>query len=396
MDIKDMKLTDVRERIAELKEFDYESATLEEIEANTLELREFNDREAAMIEAGKERRAEAERIANLPDDEVKIIKAFKPEEREMEQKDIETVENKELRMFANYIRGKVEERDGELNFDLSGNAAIVPTSIAQKVITKVKEMSPILRGATIYNVKGTLKVPVYGPDATGQDIAVGYQTEFVDITANAGKFASVDLSGHLAGALTLVGKSLANNADIDVVNFVVNEMAKKIALFIEKELINGTNDKASGALATATTMNAGSITAISADNLIDLQAKIPTAYQANACWTMNPATFTALKKLKDGSGNYLIQSDFSSAFPYRILGKPVYLSDNMPVIASAALAVLYGDYAGLSVNFRENISIEILREKYATQHAIGIVSWFEFDSKITDSQQLATLKMSVS
>lgn len=53
--------------------------------------------------------------------------------------------------------------------------------------------------------------------------------------------------------------------------------------------------------------------------------------------------------------------------------------------------VLYGDYSGLSVNFRENISIQVLREKYATQHAIGVVSWFEFDSRVTNNQKLAAL-----
>ena len=67
----------------------------------------------------------------------------------------------------------------------------------------------------------------------------------------------------------------------------------------------------------------------------------------------------------------------------------------MPAIASAAKAILYGDYAGLSVNMRENIEVQILVEKYATMHAVGVVSWFEFDSKVTDSQQLATLVMSV-
>ena len=108
---------------------------------------------------------------------------------------------------------------------------------------------------------------------------------------------------------------------------------------------------------------------------------------------MHPDTFVAIKKLKDSNNRYLLQDDYSSEFPYRILGKPVYLSDNMPAVAASAKAVLYGDYSGLSVNFRENISIEILREKYATQHAIGVVGWFEFDSKVTDNQKLAVLTM---
>ena len=83
-------------------------------------------------------------------------------------------------------------------------------------------------------------------------------------------------------------------------------------------------------------------------------------------------------------------------FPYRLLGKPVFLSDNMPAIAASAKPVLYGDCSGLSVNFRENISIEVLREKYSTQHAIGVVSWFEFDSRVTDNQKLAVLSMKAS
>lgn len=108
---------------------------------------------------------------------------------------------------------------------------------------------------------------------------------------------------------------------------------------------------------------------------------------------MHPDTFTAIRKLKDGNNRYLLQDDVTGEFPYRLLGKPVHISDNMPKLEVSAKVILYGDYSGLSVNFRENISIEILREKYATQHAIGVVSWFEFDSKITDEQKIAVLEM---
>ena len=70
-----------------------------------------------------------------------------------------------------------------------------------------------------------------------------------------------------------------------------------------------------------------------------------------------------------------------------------YLSDNMPGMAANSKAIHYGDYSGLSVNIREDISIEVLREKYATQHAIGVVGWFEFDAKVSDNRRLATLVM---
>ena len=313
--------------------------------------------------------------------------------------EVETVEAVELRAFANYIRKEcgqpVELRAGEQNLTMADNGAVIPTTIAARIITKVADVCPILAGATRYNVKGTLKVPVYGKSNTTHGIAVGYQAEFTDITADVGKFTSVDLSGFLAGALALIGKSVINSSDVDVVSFIVNQMGTEIAIWLSKELLTASSTSAAGALTTTTNINAGSISAISSDNLIDLQAKVKQVYQANACWTMNPATFTAIRKLQDADKRYLLQNDMSKEFPYMLLGKPVYLDDNMPVIASAAKAILYGDYSGLSVNFRENIQVQVLLEKYATQHAVGIVAWFEFDSDVTDANKLATLTMSV-
>ncbi|MBO6078358.1 MAG: phage major capsid protein, partial [Bacteroidaceae bacterium] len=249
-----------------------------------------------------------------------------------------------------------------------------------------------LAGAVRYNVKGTLKVPVWTNANTTHNIKVGYQQEFTELTADAGKFVSVDLTGFLAGALVLIGKSVENNGSFSVVNFIINQMAEEIAIFIEKELLTGTGTNAAeGALNTTNALTAASASAITADELIELQSKVKQAFQTNACWTMNSKTFTAIKKLKDNEGRYLLQNDVSSGFPYRLLGKPVYISDNMPEIAAGAKTILYGEYSGLSVNFRENIQINVLREKYETMHAIGVVAWFEFDSRITDAQKLAVL-----
>ena len=257
-------------------------------------------------------------------------------------------------------------------------------------------MCPIHAGATGFSVKGTLKVPVYGDTSNGHNITVGYQEEFKEITADAGRFTSVDLTGYLTGALTLIGQSVINNSEVNVLDFIVNEMAKRIALFIEKEELVGTSGKATGALSTTNILKAESTTAITADKLIELQAKVPTAYQANACWTMHPNTLTALRKLKDSTGQYLLQTNtgIANGFPYVILGKPVYVSDNMPEIEEGAKAILYGDYSGLGTNMREQIDIQLLTEKYATQHAVGIIAWFEFDSKVIDHQKLAVLEMS--
>jgi len=304
----------------------------------------------------------------------------------------------EERAFADYVLGKsMELRSGEQNVTMANNGAIIPTSIANRIVKAIKDRCPILAGSTLYRVKGTLKVPVWGKANSTHDIAVNYQTEFSEITADAGKFTSVDLGGYLAGALTLIGRSVENNGAFSVTSFIIDQMAEEIAQWLEGQLLTGSGSSAAqGATKTTNGVTAAGTAAVTADELIELQAKVKQAYQANACWTMNPATFTAIKKLKTGQGVYLLQEDFSGEFPYRLLGRPVYLSDNMPTMAASAKAILYGDYSGLSVNLREDISIEVLREKYATQHAIGVVAWFEFDAKVTDTQKLAVLTMAAS
>lgn len=307
----------------------------------------------------------------------------------------ETQEELEERAFVKYVLGAaagLEERAGELNLTMANNGAIVPTSIANKIIKKVKDISPILSRATVYYMTGELKVPVYGA-SSGHDVKVAYSDDFTELTADAGKFTSVDLKGYLVGALTLIGRKLKTNAMFNVADFIVNYMAEEIAAFLEGELLNGTTSKMEGALSTTNEKTAAAAAAITADELIDLQAQVKQAFQSEACWIMHPETFTAVKKLKDGQSRYLLQDDFSGEFPYRLLGKPIFVSDNMPKIATGAKTVLYGDMSGLSVKIAEQLEIEVLREKYATQHAIGVVAWMEVDSKVTDSQRMAVLKM---
>lgn len=305
----------------------------------------------------------------------------------------ESKEKAEERAFTDYLHGKnVEMRSGEQNVTMSNNSAIIPTSISKRIIDSVTEMCPILTGADNYHEKGNFKIPKWTLANTNHDVTFGYASEFSELVADSGKFTSVDLGGYLAGGLVLVGRSVMNSATFDVSGFIIRKIADKASIFVEHELLVGTGSSAAqGATATSNSVTAAATNAITLDELITIQSSIKTAYQTNACWTMHPTTFTYLKKLKDTTNRPFLEPDPSKPFPYTILGKPVYLSDNMPTIAASAKTILYGDYNGLSVNFREDIGIDILREKYATQHAIGINAWLEFDSKVSDENKLAVL-----
>lgn len=307
--------------------------------------------------------------------------------------DAKDTEARELRSFEAYIRGDklMQERAGELT--LTDNGAVIPTSIANQIVKKVYDVAPVLQKSQKYDVRGKLQLPFY--DTSNSSIKVAYQDEFKPLTSSNGAFKSIELGGFLAGALSKISNSLINNSQFDIVSFVVNQMGEDIARWIEHELLIGTPEKVAGLSGITNTTTAAASTAITADEIVTLKDSIKDVYQSNAIWIMSNKTRTALRLLKGTDGHYLLQDDITSPFGSTLLGKPIYVSDNMPEIGAGTAPIYYGDLSGLATKFTENISTQILREKYADEHATGIVAWFEFDAKVQDSQKLAKLVMPV-
>lgn len=361
------------------------------VEACETETRAFNEDESKRYE---------EIIKELNDldatlkaaDELDEKRSYQPIEKPDETKDRAELEE---RAFESYIRGTLDlETRADVNLTKSDNGAVIPSSIANKIIEKVKEMSPLFAMATHYNVGGTLTIPSY--DESTQKITMAYATEFTAIDSTSGKFTSISLTGFLAGARSLVSKSLVNNSQFDLVPFVVRKMAEAAAYWIENQLINGTTSKIEGLSKVTASVTAASATAVTADELIDLQETIPDVYQGGCIWVMSKATRTAIRKLKDGQNNYLLNKDATSRWGYTLFGKDVYISDNMPDMAAGKRAILYLDPTGLAVKMTETPSVEVLREKYADQHAIGVICWMELDSKVENAQKIAALAMKAS
>jgi HK97 family phage major capsid protein len=348
---------------------------------------------------------EAQELAEIRDDVKKIKEELatlelikdetknetKDEGEKMEEKNKMDVEKAEERAFDAYVRGIVlNERAGELT--KGANGAVIPTTIVNKIIKKVYDICPILEYSTKYNVKGKLEIPHYTETAENT-ITVAFANEFEDLTSNVGTFSKIELDGYLAGALTLISRSLINNSQFNLVEFIVSHMAYAIKRFIEDKLLNGATGKITGLTTAPTAVTAEASTVITADEIIRLHDSIKDDFQNDAIWIMSPATRTALRTLTSTTGYYLLNDDISTPFGSSLLGKPVYVSDNMPDMEAGKTAIYYGDMKGLATKFAEEMEIEVLREKYATQHAVGVVGWLEFDGKIENDQMVKKLVM---
>ena len=109
----------------------------------------------------------------------------------------------------------------------------------------------------------------------------------------------------------------------------------------------------------------GSASAITADSLIDLFHAIAPAYRANGVWMMNSTTLAAIRKLKDGTGNYLVLSaGLAGQVTTTLLGRPVVEAPDMADVAGNAYPVVFGDF---SQGYRifDRVALSILRDPYS-------------------------------
>lgn len=356
------------------------TAKSENREMNEEEIKNFDDTE--------------KEIKNIDATLDRMAKMNKMENRKVEDKKELTQEEKDVKNFATFIRNTVNgiQNDTATQLTKGDNGVVIPKTIARKIIDKVIEISPLYASATKYNAKGTLAVPKY--DDTTDDVTVAYATEFDELVSHSGKFATVELTGFLIGALTKISKSLLNNSDFNLTEYVINKMAEKFKLFYEGEMINGTSTKISGIVGSYDSTNMKVIlsnkSSVTADELIDIQETVPDTFQTNAYWIMNRDTRKKIRKLKDSDGNYILNKAFNEKWDYELLGKPVYCSEKVEKLGTATKPVIfYGDFSGLAVKETEEMEIQVLIEKFATQHAIGVCGYSELDAKVENTQKIA-------
>lgn len=338
---------------------------------------------------------------------VEEIQSMRESEEGTEQEDgatttetTEQVADRETRAFASYIRSvyggnsKQERADVNLTFSANNNA-VVPKTIAKKIVEKIYDISPVVEKATKYVTKGTLEIPVYGADGSSNDISVAYATEFTDLESKIGAFDSVELQNFLAGTLVKLSNSLINNTDVNLVDFVIKRISYEVSRFLEGEILIGTSGKMAGlsGLDASRVRETAVASVVDADDLIDLKNDVKQAFRKGAIWVMATETKSAIEKLKDDNGRYLFTEDLTGEFDGKILGYPAYVSDKMPEVADDAKVIAFGEFSGVALKWSEELEINVLREKFATQHATGVVAWLEADAEVEDHQKLAVLQV---
>ncbi len=257
---------------------------------------------------------------------------------------------------------------------------LVPEETEAGIMRRLAEVSPIRAIAGSRQVSSaTYKKPfsVSGP-----------QTGWVGETAarpetSAPTLAELSFPAMELYAMPAATGSLLDDAAVDMDAWIAEEVETAFAeqegaAFVNGDGINKPSGFLSvprvaetswawGSLGTVKTGEAGGFSALDpGDIMLDLIYALKSGYRQNARFVMNRKTQGALRKLKDGDGNYLWQPPATAGGAASFMNFPVTEAEDMPDIGVDAPAIAFGDFRrGYLVVDR--MGVRILRDPYSAK-----------------------------
>lgn len=359
---------------------------------------EYERMEQEVVDLGhaierEERAAELEREMNAP---VSPNLTSRPEQQREAKKGVASDAYKDA--FWKHMRDQ-ERRSAELRNalqvgELSEGGYTVPDEFEHTLVQALEEEN-IMRGLVhvITTSSGDRKIPLVTSKG-----AASWVEEEAAIPESDDAFGQITLSAHKVGSMIRISEELLHDSAFDLAAYITGEFARRVGAAEEEAIItgNGTH-KPTGllhaTLGAETGVTAAAASAITADELIDLQHSLKSGYRRKACWIMNDACIKLLRKLKDGNGQFLWQPGLLLGQPDTLLNQKVLTSNYMPLPAAGNKAILYGDYSYYWLADREGRSLQRLNELYAANDQIGFKITQRVDGRLILREAVKCLAM---
>jgi len=242
-------------------------------------------------------------------------------------------------------------------------------------------------GATVIRTAtgGDLPIPTVNDTASaGELLAIN-----TDATAGDFTFGQVVLGAYkYSSLLVLVPWELMQDSSFDFASFTARNLGTRLGRILNTHFTagtgssqpNGVKNVANGAVTTV-----ASATAVTANEIIDLQETLDPAYDQNAKFMFNQSTRGALRKLLDGDSNYIWRPGLAFGEPDTILGKPYVVNQDMRSIGADKRSILYGDFSKYYIRDVMDILVVRMDERYATAAQTGFVAFSRHDGDIIDA-----------
>lgn len=334
----------IEKRNAMLDELD---AIAETIETEVRGLTDNEEARVAELQSEIEKLNRAIEFAESRASKEPIVVEDIEEERTVE-KDLEF----EKRAVEQFLRGEDGEEVREVTAGAAPGSLTIPTNLSNLIVEKLYEVAQIFsRTRNFTPVSGVLEVLREQDHGTA-----GFVGELEDLQFSEFAMDKVRLTQKRAGTAIELSQHIINDSGIDIVNYSISLLSKRLAMTLDRNIIVGTgdaNNQFEGMLSAAGVAGPNGIEAIETaaagaigtDDLLDLYNALHPNYQAGAVFVMHRKTFNQLVKLKDANNSYYFVRDITAAGAgYRLFGLPVLIMDAMPEIAEGAFPVLLANF----------------------------------------------------
>lgn len=294
--------------------------------------------------------------------------------------------------FSNILRGKPPINNVLSTSPDTDGGYLVPIEFERQIITGLEEANIIRTIAKTITTSAERKIPVAATHTTAK-----WTAENAVITESTPTFDQKTIDAFKLTDLVKVSLELLQDSMFDLESYIAAELARAFGVAEEEAFCVGTGTGQPTGIFTenggTVGVTAGSATAITVDDLIDLVYSLKSPYRRNAVFLMKDITVSSLRKLKDSNGAYLWQPSVQVGQPDRLLGYPLYTSPYVPAATADALPIAFGDFANYWIADRMGRTVQRLNELYAGNGQVGFISTERVDGKVILAEGIQLLKM---
>ena len=298
--------------------------------------------------------------------------------------------------FWNQLRNKINppELRNTLQIGTDSEGGYLVPDEFERILVEALQDENIFRtiAHTVHTSSGDRKIPISASKGEAAWIDEGGTYPESDDS-----FGQVTIGAYKLGTIIKVSEELINDSVFDIEAYIAREFARRIGAKEEAACFTGDGSgKPLGFLAATggaqTGVTAASATALTSDEIIDLYYSLRSPYRRNAVWLINDTTVKAIRKLKDGNGQYLWQPSLTSGTPDSILSRPVKTSTYMPEISAGNKTLALGDFSYYWIADRQGRTFKRLGELYAPTGQIGFLGSQRVDGKLILAEAVKVLQ----
>lgn len=297
----------------------------------------------------------------------------------------------------------VESRAQAVGSDAAGGYT-VPEGFSGEIDKALAAWGPMLDGgvARIYPTATGNPIPWPTTDYTG--ITGELKSENAAATDDNGNdivFGQKILNAYLYDSeIVKVSIELLQDSFFDMEGLIAELFGESLGRTVNDVLTVGNGTAKPNGIVTASAAGkvAASTSAITADEVIDMQHSVDPAYRASprVRWMFHDTTLAALRKLKDGQGNYLWQmGDVKSAAPATLLGNPYSINQAMAELDGGvnSRVMTFGDMSKYVVRRVGGAQMIALRERYMEKLQVGFISFLRVDGELLNNAAVKHLAL---